>query len=224
MFYRKHLAGGAVALALCIAGAAPARAAVITFDDLGLSSTTTVGLSPLDVGGGFTLQRSNVDIGTSGVIIDPLATGNPASSGGHTGFEFITAKNPGQSEIITLARADGQAFDFSAFEFHGWNNNHAPSITVSALKGGDILFSQTFAITNSLWQPWQSASLGDAFRGVDAVTFAAPTDQVGVFALDNLTAGVAGGVPEPATWAMMVLGFGAVGAALRRRGGAGALA
>lgn len=29
--------------------------------------------------------------------------------------------------------------------------------------------------------------------------------------------GVAGGVPEPATWAMMILGFGAAGATIRRR-------
>ena len=35
---------------------------------------------------------------------------------------------------------------------------------------------------------------------------------------DNLTFDVAApGVPEPATWAMMMLGFGAMGAALRRR-------
>ena len=141
------------------------------------------------------------------------------SSGGHTGFEFLAAKNPGQSEIITLARADGQAFDFSSFEFHGWNNNFAPSITVSAIKDGGVVFSQTFAITNTNTQPWQFASLADGFAGVDAVTFAAPVQPVGVFALDNLTASVSGAVPEPATWAMMILGFGAVGAGLRRRGG-----
>ena len=35
---------------------------------------------------------------------------------------------------------------------------------------------------------------------------------------DNITlAAVAGAVPEPATWAMMILGFGGVGATLRRR-------
>lgn len=30
-------------------------------------------------------------------------------------------------------------------------------------------------------------------------------------------AGLAGGVPEPATWAMLIIGFGAVGAAMRKR-------
>jgi PEP-CTERM motif len=41
--------------------------------------------------------------------------------------------------------------------------------------------------------------------------------QGGSTAIDNLTIGVAGAVPEPATWAMMLLGFGMMGAAVRRR-------
>jgi PEP-CTERM motif len=42
-------------------------------------------------------------------------------------------------------------------------------------------------------------------------------DQISDFAPDNATAKVDGGVPEPATWAMMITGFGFTGAALRRR-------
>lgn len=38
------------------------------------------------------------------------------------------------------------------------------------------------------------------------------------FVFDNLTIGTAGaGVPEPATWAMMIIGFGLIGASARRR-------
>jgi hypothetical protein len=36
--------------------------------------------------------------------------------------------------------------------------------------------------------------------------------------LDNLTLGIANPVPEPATWALALIGFGAVGCAMRRRG------
>jgi hypothetical protein len=39
----------------------------------------------------------------------------------------------------------------------------------------------------------------------------------GSTAIDNLTIGVSGAVPEPATWAMMIVGFGLIGAAARRR-------
>ncbi len=34
---------------------------------------------------------------------------------------------------------------------------------------------------------------------------------------DKVTINFASGVPEPATWAMMILGFGVAGAAVRRR-------
>jgi len=43
-----------------------------------------------------------------------------------------------------------------------------------------------------------------------------------LFGIDNLTFtpnATTGAVPEPATWAMMLLGFGAVGSAMRRRSG-----
>ena len=35
--------------------------------------------------------------------------------------------------------------------------------------------------------------------------------------LDNLTVSNAGAVPEPAEWAMLLVGFGGVGAVMRRR-------
>lgn len=44
-----------------------------------------------------------------------------------------------------------------------------------------------------------------------------PTDN-GFFAIDNLTiASSAGAVPEPASWALLIAGFGLTGAAMRRR-------
>lgn len=77
-------------------------------------------------------------------------------------------------------------------------------------NGGDGSYFQAFT---------QGAQL---FTG----TKAKPVFSPGVFGLDGfrgLPGGVltitpyAGPVPEPATWAMMVAGFGAVGYALRRR-------
>lgn len=49
-------------------------------------------------------------------------------------------------------------------------------------------------------------------------TEAAPTFKTGTFALsDGYSISISPGVPEPATWAMMILGLGAVGHAMRRR-------
>ena len=51
-----------------------------------------------------------------------------------------------------------------------------------------------------------------------SVGFGGTVNQIG---FDNITLGSAtpgaGAVPEPGTWAMMLIGFGAVGFAMRRR-------
>jgi hypothetical protein len=62
------------------------------------------------------------------------------------------------------------------------------------------------------WDP-----IGVTFSGTAlSVDFGGTADQVG---FDNITLGseVAGNVPEPATWAMMIAGFGFVGGAMRYR-------
>jgi hypothetical protein len=43
------------------------------------------------------------------------------------------------------------------------------------------------------------------------------SSRQGSFGIDNLTIGGAGVIPEPATWAMLIIGFGLVGATARRR-------
>jgi hypothetical protein len=62
---------------------------------------------------------------------------------------------------------------------------------------------------------------GNAFY---ASTYEGPVDQVringkrGFYVFDDVTFNnVNSAVPEPATWALMILGFGAIGYALRRR-------
>ncbi|HEX7947292.1 MAG TPA: PEPxxWA-CTERM sorting domain-containing protein, partial [Phenylobacterium sp.] len=52
--------------------------------------------------------------------------------------------------------------------------------------------------------------------------FGIPTFQDGTLRFVSID--TTGGVPEPATWAMMILGFGGIGAVLRRRRVLGATA
>jgi hypothetical protein len=73
---------------------------------------------------------------------------------------------------------------------------------VVTVPGAAALHVGSFASTNGIRIHWGP----DGFNvGIDNVDFT-------VSAIDT------GAVPEPATWALMILGFGAAGAALRRRG------
>jgi hypothetical protein len=59
----------------------------------------------------------------------------------------------------------------------------------------------------------------DAFVLPDGVTA-----NAGDWLVNNRRVGAVEGVPEPATWAMMVLGFGLAGSLMRRRAGRSAFA
>ncbi|MBP6878970.1 MAG: PEP-CTERM sorting domain-containing protein [Phenylobacterium sp.] len=52
-------------------------------------------------------------------------------------------------------------------------------------------------------------------QGFSSITISRP--GVDAWGIDNVTYGVGSAVPEPATWAMMITGFGLAGSALRRR-------
>jgi hypothetical protein len=59
---------------------------------------------------------------------------------------------------------------------------------------------------------------GSGFSGISFFTIAFQNGDTGSgFTLDNIRLNATSSVPEPATWAMMLFGFGAVGFAMRRR-------
>jgi hypothetical protein len=60
-----------------------------------------------------------------------------------------------------------------------------------------------------------------AGAGVNKITFASDSNS---FEFDNIRAATAGGVPEPTSWAMMIMGMAGLGGALRRRRPQAALA
>lgn len=65
-------------------------------------------------------------------------------------------------------------------------------------------------------------NLNDGFFSVNLTTGAATRiGTIGAGSLIGLSIAPAAAVPEPGTWAMMLLGFGAIGAAMRRRRSAG---
>jgi hypothetical protein len=112
--------------------------------------------------------------------------------------------------IWSLGQSGGQAsFDFDApftveaggpsAEYGGGPLGGASPVVTGNEANGVIQFHGTFtsiSFTNPQSENWYGFAVGDE--------------------------GVAGGIPEPASWALMIAGFGGVGAALRSRRRAGA--
>lgn len=92
--------------------------------------------------------------------------------------------------------------------------------TLAVIDAATISVPFNNTLTSSAWNNLTLSGLAPA-SGKVRVQFSAnsgATDRGGP-GLDNLvlTGTLAGGVPEPGAWALMILGFGAAGTALRRR-------
>jgi hypothetical protein len=111
---------------------------------------------------------------------------------------------------LTIRRADGGVFTLSQFDIGlSWNSTFT--------QGGLFLIAAQTVVPGSGFGggSWRFEEAFDTIRFGDAllrsVTFAFSTD--GLTAVDN----IASTVPEPASWATLIAGFGVVGAAARRR-------
>jgi hypothetical protein len=132
-----------------------------------------------------------------------------AASQGSFGAEFGPVGSTGgiSQNLTTIA---GESYLIS---FDLRNNGGTPNL-FEVLFGSSQLFTATdsapFSFTNF-------STTAVATGSTTALSFSFRQDP-DYFNLDNISVTrVAPGVPEPGTWAMMLIGFGAVGSAMRRR-------
>lgn len=230
--------------ALGVAGAAHADTFHVTFEAPGVLNSTAAfsskGVETFDgvgVGGG---QDFATDFGSGGVIsgnysgVDVVGadqyggaagTGNFASSFSGYSLGLSTSDPAGvnyfgfwlsaldSGNTVTFSRAGTALFSFTP-------------VDVLALVGGNPAYfgnpSGTYAGQNG-GQPYVFLNFFDTDGAFDTVTFTESLANAG-YESDNHTVGFytaesgtpVGSVPEPATWTMMILGFGAVGALARR--------
>ncbi|MFW2850490.1 PEPxxWA-CTERM sorting domain-containing protein [Sphingomonas sp. TX0543] len=218
---KKNLVAVAFAAATMLSTAAGAA----TLDDFNRPDAATLG-------SGWTQQSG------SSSIVDGKATGSSLSlatfnggSGNTVSFDLssltsgtsyiaaVLGYGAGDNYFIKVQNNGGGAFN--TYGFYTGNNNST-------------------GIFSSLNSTFTSAHVTASFVGTVATLTIDPTggtQQVytydyrytpggtgiglgfyGAAAADNFGSGAAGGaVPEPATWALMILGFGVVGGAMRRR-------
>ena len=131
----------------------------------------------------------------------------------HSGNDFAylgdTSGTGSLSQLLTTAA--GQTYTLSYYlASHGDN-----STTFSALWNGQTIAGSELVNPNSngIYTLFSFLVTG---TGSDTLTLLA-TDPPSYLALDDVSVTEAtGAVPEPATWAMMLLGFVGIGAAVRR--------
>lgn len=202
---RKIILAAAIAAGI----AAPASAAtVLTFEGLGNLAPVGAFYAPNYIFSTATLAIIDRDAGGSGNIAN-----EPSAS---TVMFFLDANN------AVLNAPNGFTTGFSFF----YSSSTAATVNVydglnatGNLLGSIVLTAQfgdnCVGDPNGVFCNWTNA--GVAFTGTAlSIDFGGTANQT---AYDNITFGssTAGGVPEAATWAMMIIGFGMVGAAARRR-------
>jgi PEP-CTERM motif len=187
----RHMKALLILVGATLAFATPAAAQLVTNGGFETGDFT-----------GFTLSGN---LGFTGVDAD-------AASSGNYGAYFGPVNSTG-SISQTLSTTTGGTYQIS-FDL---SNDGGATTFYEVLFGGVSLFSATNAPAFN-FTTFSTTSV--ASSASTALTFNFRNDP-SFFSLDNVAvtaiAPVTGAVPEPATWAMMLIGFGGMGVSLRRR-------
>lgn len=203
------------ATAAVMAFASPANAALVTSFGPGLA---TPGAGYTIVNNFNSANAATSVTGTNFQILTPPASsaGSPPANSFPAGTPYLSVLAGGTATYLLGALVGGVQFDwgsiddFNTFTVNGTLNgqsftrNFVPG-TANFLEPADG--NQIAPGTNGRFTVF-----GNAGEVINSISFASSTNS---FEIDNIATTAA--VPEPATWAMMVLGFASVGFAMRRR-------
>ncbi len=141
--------------------------------------------------------------------------------------EMLTGPSNGQARVealdgllngLTFTLDDGFSFRTAVFNLSplpGNEANEAIKISLTYLLSDGGFATDLFDVrTNG--ENFFGIS-GDAGERFTSITFLSDPVETGIGDLRQLRLGGVGAVPEPASWAMLIAGFGLVGAAARRR-------
>lgn len=222
-------------LALTALTVAPASAAVVFSDNFdsenggatalnytGFANFNSTGGADVDLvatpnGFGITCSGSCVDLdGSPGpgeiTSIDSFAFN--AGDAVRLSFDLSGNQRNGDTDGFSVGFSFGSAVDIFDYgtNFTGSDIIALPGLTdniIGASTGTSIAGGDPFSARSIFFTAGTAGSLKFSF-GSDS------NDNIGPL-LDIISLDITSSVPEPATWAMMILGFGLVGGAMRRR-------
>jgi Domain of unknown function (DUF4082)/PEP-CTERM motif len=208
LFLKTAVAAIALATPMIVHGSAyEFTTAPISFDSqlsLGFTFTTNSAISVTHLGyfdnegDGFLTDHEVGIFDTAGTLLVStlLSAGIGDTLTGHFRYKSI---NP-------FALAAGQSYVIAATTY-GFSDPWAYGISPGSITGFTVDPSISIGSTASLYR----------YQGDNILR--KPGSSVGytVYAGPNFLTAASGAVPEPANWALMLAGFGVVGAALRRR-------
>lgn len=230
------IAAGA-AFAMSAAVAMPAVATVINFDQLPNGTTLPTGGTTIDTqyaSLGVSFSGFNTVTGVGGPLNSwgLIAASGPGGSRNFlNNFGAITPSSPvpGPSDYLLAPRYDILTVQFTgtanAISF-GLNTGATQnSVTVNAYNALGVVVQSIVGLqaSNGVFDV-KSLTANNVAR-FEIISGFNSNGSVKLYGVDNLTYTLnVDAVPETATWAMMIVGFGLTGAALRRRKSQAAIA
>ncbi len=145
--------------------------------------------------------------GTGGWVLDQTGGFGPEARSGRDFLAMDVESGSGTAEQILF---DAPIKAFALFVSGGFSGPGLIRIEAFDAHGASLA-AATFDETRNDDRGWTRLQLQAS--GISKVVFSSDLSDV---VADDLSFG--GGVPEPAAWTLMIVGFGAAGAALRRRG------
>jgi hypothetical protein len=199
----KFLLAGVSAAVALIAG--NASASILLSDNFDAGSPHADQLNWTgDATFNVTSPPSSVDLIGAGGSFDFIP-----GHGGYIDLDGSSGSGNNPAGQLTSVATFGPGTYTVTFDLAG-NQRGASSQSTTVSLGS---FSQTFGpLASSVGFATQTITFSTASAGHLVFTETGPSDQQG-----NLLDNVALSVPEPATWAMMLMGFGGLGGVLRHR-------
>ena len=165
---------------------------------------------------GFTTTGNVAVISGADYVTFAVGSGSPAAQANHfASFGSDNAAGTGvvfQSFATVLGQIYTLSFDYGAFN----STSQQLSYSLTGLPGANVLpITAGTSNLDSLFTNFTTSFTGAGGPTILSFQSTSTAGDNADILLDNVS--VTGPVPEPATWAMMLMGFGMVGVGVRRR-------